>query len=432
MPARKSTAARVGGAGGGRPFARFEWMIAARYLRPRRAEAFVSIIALLSFLGIMLGVATLIVVMAVMNGFRAELIDKILGLNGHFIVQASDTPLRDYDAVAKRIAGVPGVVSAIPLIEGQALASGIETSSGALVRGIRDSDLASVPGLARNVRLGTLERFSESGGIAIGTRLASALGLVMGDNLTLVSPHGNITPLGVTPRVKAYPVVAIFEIGMSEYDSSFIFMPFEEAQIYFNRIGEASAIEIYLEDADAIDLLRPAIEQSAKRQILLGDWRQRNATFFSALAVERNVMFFILMMIVLVAALNIISGLTMLVKDKGHDIAVLRTMGATRGAVMRVFFITGAAIGTVGTFAGLVLGLAISLNVESIRQFFADLLQTEVFSPELYFLSQLPADIDSGETVSVILIALALSFLATLYPAWRAARLDPVEALRYE
>jgi len=429
MASRKSTSANRAGAG---PFSRFEWMIAGRYLRPRGSEAFVSIITLLSFLGILLGVATLIVVMAVMNGFRAELIDKILGLNGHFIVQAMDTPLTDYDVVAKRIAGQEGVVSAIPLIEGQALASGFETSSGALVRGVRDEDVSRVPGLANNVRLGTLENFSQSGGVAIGARMASALGLVLGDNLTLVSPRGNVTPLGVTPRIKAYPVVAIFEIGMSEYDSTFVFMPFEEAQIYFNQDDKATAIEIYLTNADAIDELRPAVERAAERQILLGDWRQRNSTFFSALAVERNVMFFILAMIVLVAALNIISGLVMLVKNKGHDIAILRTMGATRGAIMRIFFITGASIGTVGTIAGLVLGLTISLNVESIRQFFSRLTQTEVFSPELYFLSQLPADIDTGETVSVILMALTLSFLATLYPAWRAARLDPVEALRYE
>lgn len=429
MASRAATRSRPQGTG---PFGKFEWMIAGRYLRPRRRQAFISVIAVLSFLGIMLGVATLIVVMAVMNGFRAQLIDKILGLNGHFIVQAMDTKLTDYDPVAARIAAVPGVVSAIPLVEGQALASGIETSNGALVRGVRDEDLARVPGIAGNIRLGTLDNFTESEGVAIGTRLAASLGLTLGDSLTLVSPRGNVTPLGVTPRIKAYPVVAIFEIGMSEYDSTFIFMPFEEAQIYFNQEGEATAIEVYLSDPDSIDDLRPAIETAAQRQILLGDWRQRNSTFFSALQVERNVMFFILLLIVLVAALNIISGLIMLVKDKGHDIAILRTMGATRGAIMRVFFITGAAIGTVGTLAGFLLGFVICLNVEPIRQFLSKLTRTEVFSPELYFLSQLPADMDTGETLSVIVLALILSFLATLYPAWRAARLDPVEALRNE
>jgi lipoprotein-releasing system permease protein len=236
----------------------------------------------------------------------------------------------------------------------------------------------------------------------------------------------------VTPRIKAYPIVAIFEIGMSEYDSTFVIMPFTEAQAYFNLEDEASAIELYLSNADLVRTLRPAIEQAAQRQVLISDWQQRNVTFFSALEVERNVMFLILTLIVLVAALNIISGLTMLVKDKGHDIAILRTMGATRGAIMRVFFITGAAIGTVGTLAGVILGVIITLNVESIRQFLSTLTRTELFSPELYFLSRLPAEMNPRETVAVILMALVLSYLATLYPAWRAARLDPVDALRYE
>jgi lipoprotein-releasing system permease protein len=429
MASRASATERPAGT---RPFAPFEWMLAFRYLRARRHEAFISLISILSFLGIMLGVATLITVMAVMNGFRAQLIDKILGLNGHFIVQPMDSELTDYDAVAQRIARVPGVVAAIPLIEGQALASAEETSNGVLVRAVRDEDLGRVPGIAKNVKLGTLGNFSASGGVAIGSRLAASLGLTLGDSLTLVSPRGNATPFGVTPRVKAYPIVAIFEIGMSEYDSTFVFMPFEEAQIYFNQEGHATAIEIYLDNPDDIDRMRPAVEAAAERPIVLGDWRQRNMTFFSALEVERNVMFFILLLIVLVAALNIISGLTMLVKDKGHDIAVLRTMGATRGAIMRVFFITGAAIGTVGTIAGFLLGVLICLNVEPIRQFLSRLTRTELFSPELYFLSQLPAEMDTGETASVVIMALVLSYLATIYPAWRAARLDPVEALRYE
>ncbi|MEX0853121.1 MAG: lipoprotein-releasing ABC transporter permease subunit [Bauldia sp.] len=417
---------------GTRPFARFEWMIAGRYLRSRRREAFISVIAGFSFLGITLGVATLVIVMAVMNGFRAELIDKILGLNGHLILQAMDTRLTDYGPVAERIAAVPGVRSAIPLVEGQALATGPSASSGVLVRGVREADLPRVPSVFNNVRLGTLDAFDQSGGVAVGTRLATELGLTVGANLTLVQPRGNVTPLGVTPRIKAYPVVAIFEIGMSEYDSTFVILSFAEAQIYFNLDDQASAIEIYLDNADAIGLLRPAIEAAAARQVLLTDWRERNVTFFSALEVERNVMFLILALIVVVAALNIVSGLTMLVKDKGKDIAILRTMGATRGAIMRVFFITGAAIGTVGTLAGFVLGVVVNLNIEPIRQFISTLTRTEVFSPELYFLSQLPADMDPGETISVIVMALGLSFLATLYPAWRAARLDPVEVLRYE
>ncbi|MCR4283687.1 MAG: lipoprotein-releasing ABC transporter permease subunit [Bauldia sp.] len=417
---------------GTKPFARFEWMIAGRYLRSRRRETFISIIAGFSFIGIMLGVATLIIVMAVMNGFRAQLIDKILGLNGHLILQAMDGKLSDYGGIADRIGKVPGVVAAIPLVEGQALASGPNNSSGALIRGIREADLPKVPAIFNNVRLGTLQGFDGSQGVAIGTRLATDLGVTVGENITLVQPRGSVTPLGVTPRVKAYPVAAIFEIGMAEYDSTFIIVPFSEAQIYFNLEDQASAIEIYLSNADLVATLRPEIEAAAGRQVFITDWQQRNVTFFSALEVERNVMFLILTLIVLVAALNIISGLTMLVKDKGHDIAILRTMGATRGAILRVFFITGASIGTIGTLAGFILGVVVCLNVESIRQFISYITRTEVFSPELYFLSQLPAEMNPRETATVIVMALALSFLATLYPAWRAARLDPVEALRYE
>ncbi len=417
---------------GTRPFARFEWALAGRYLRSRRREAFISVIAGFSFIGIMLGVATLIIVMAVMNGFRAELINKILGLNGHIILQAMDTKLTDYAAVAQRVAAVPGVKSAIPLVEGQALASGANTSSGVLVRGIRQQDLPKVSGIYNNVRLGTLKDFDQSHGVAIGTRLATQLGLTIGDKLTLVTPRGSVTPMGVAPRIISYPVVAIFEIGMSEYDSTVVVLPFADAQLYFNLEDEASAIEIYLNNADMVDALRTPIERAANRQVLLTSWQERNATFFSALEVERNVMFLILTLIVLVAALNIISGLTMLVKDKGHDIAILRTMGATRGAILRVFFITGASIGTAGTLAGVLLGVVVNLNIESIRQFLSQLTQTELFSPELYFLSKLPAQMDARETITVVVMALALSFLATLYPAWRAARLDPVDALRYE
>ncbi|CAM5421510.1 lipoprotein-releasing system permease protein [Aquamicrobium terrae] len=415
------------------PFSAFERMVAWRYLRSRRKETVISVIASISFLGIMLGVATLIVVMAVMNGFRAELLTRILGINGHLIVTPVDMPLEDYAEVAKRIDGVSGVKYAIPLIDGQALAQGnVGSGTGVLVRGIRGEDLSRIALVADNIRQGSLADFDSGEGVAIGRRMAENLGLAVGDIITLISPEGDVTPLGTTPRLKGYPVTAIFEVGMSEYDSSIVYMPLSEAQLYFNMEGRVQSIEVYVDDPDGVDALKPKIEAAAQRPIYMTDWRQRNQTFFSALQVERNVMFMILTLIVLVAALNIISGLVMLVKDKGHDIAILRTMGATRGAILRIFLMTGAAIGVVGTLAGVALGVVICLNIERIREFFSWLSGTVLFNPELYFLSQLPARMDAGETLSVVAMALILSFLATLFPAWRAARLDPVEALRYE
>lgn len=413
-------------------FAPYEWMLAGRYLRSRRKETFISIIAGLSFLGITLGVATLIIVMAVMNGFRSELLTKILGINGHVLVQPIDSPLNDYDVVTQRLAGVSGVAFAMPFVEGQAMVSGPSADLGALFRGVRKADLDKLKLVSGNVLQGTLDGFDEGDGVALGSRLARQLGVGVGDFVRVITPRGSITPLGMTPRVKGYPVSAIFEIGMSEYDGSIAFMPFEEAQIYFNKEGLATGIEVYADDPDAVGPLRPMLEEAAERPAYISDWRQRNMTFFSALEVERNVMFLILTLIVLVAALNIISGMTMLVKDKGRDIAVLRTMGATKGAIMRVFIITGASIGTIGTFAGFVLGTVVCWNIESIRQGISWLTSTELFSPELYFLSKLPAEMNASETTSVVIMALVLSLLATVYPAWRAARFDPVEALRYE
>src|SRR5580658_10233829 len=413
-------------------FAPFEWMLSLRYLRARRKEGFISVIAGFSFLGIMLGVATLIIVMAVMNGFRQELLDKILGLNGHLLIQPLERPLTDWAAVADRVSQVPGIRLAAPIVEGQALASSPFNASGVLVRGIRGPDLAKLGSIATNIRQGTLDGFDQGQGLAIGSRLAEQLSVRAGDNITLVAPRGAVTPMGTTPRIKAYKIAAVFEIGMSEYDASLVYMPLVESQAYFNRSGDVTAIEVYVDNPDRVDRFRDEVTTAAARPIFMIDWRQRNATFFNALQVERNVMFLILTLIVLVAALNIVSGLIMLVKDKGSDIAILRTMGATQGAIMRVFLITGAAIGIVGTLAGFLLGTVICLNIDTIRRFLSWLTHTDLFSPELYFLSKLPADMDFKETTAVIVMALGLSLLATLYPSWRAARLDPVEALRYE
>ncbi len=416
-----------------RPFSAFERMVAWRYLRSRRKEAFISVIAGFSFIGIMLGVATLIIVMAVMNGFRTELISRILGINGHMIVQPIDGPLNNYAELATKFSGVKGVTMAIPLVEGQVLAQGIgDSSTGALVRGIRADDLGKMKSVSDHIQSGDMVGFASGSGVAIGSRMAEQLGIRVGGTITLTSPNGDVTPLGMNPRVKAYTVSAIYEIGMSEYDSTIIFMPLEDAQLFFNAEGLAQSIEIFVEHPDVVDELRQPIEDAAGRQIFITDWRDRNKTFFSALEVERNVMFMILTLIVLVAALNIISGLIMLVKDKGSDIAILRTMGATSGSVMRIFFMTGAAIGAAGTVAGVALGVVVCLNIESIRQFFSWISGTTLFSPELYFLSQLPADMNADETALVIVMALTLSFLATIFPAWRASRLDPVQALRYE
>jgi lipoprotein-releasing system permease protein len=380
----------------------------------------------------MLGVATLIIVMAVMNGFRHDLFAKIMGLNGHVIVQKISEPFDDYDAMAKKIAKVPGVVTAMPIIVGQVRVSSSTQARGGVVRGIREADLKSLKLVSGNVRAGTLDGFDKQTGIAMGVRLANNLHVGLGDMVTLVSPRGAATPFGTAPRSKAYQITSIFELGMSEYDSMMIFMPLTEAQKYFSKRNEVDVVEVVVDQPENVDHYRAAILKAGGPSISVADWRQRNETFFNVLSVERNVMFIILSLIVLVAALNIISGLMMLVKDKGRDIAILRTMGATKGAVMRIFLITGASIGVVGTLAGLVIGVIFCWNIDEIKNFVSWITGTTVFDPSVYYLTRLPAEINPHETAGIVVMALVLSVIATLYPSWKASRLDPVEALRYE
>lgn len=403
-----------------------------RYLRARRREGFISVIAGFSFLGIMLGVATLIIVMSVMNGFRTELLSRILGLNGHVVVRASGSFIRDYDTLAQSLMKIPGVVSVAPTVDGQAMVSVNGLSGGALVRGIRGPDLKNLKAVSNHVLVGSFDDFDAKEGVAIGSRLAANFNLHVGDQITLLSPRGSATPFGTAPRVKAFEIVAIFEIGMSEYDSSIVFMPLAAAQKFFGAGTTASSIELMTKNPDDVNSIAPRVADRVGDCCSVLTWQDTNRSFFSALQVERNVMFLILTLILLVASLNIISGLIMLVKDKGRDIAVLRTMGASRGSIMRIFFIAGSSIGAVGTLAGFALGVVFCDNIEAIRQFLSALSGTQLFSPEVYFLSRMPAEVDPGEVASVVGMALGLSFVATLYPAWRAASLDPVEALRYE
>ncbi|MCB2100345.1 MAG: lipoprotein-releasing ABC transporter permease subunit [Rhodobacterales bacterium] len=414
-------------------FSAFEWMMARRYLRARRQEGFISVIAGFSLLGIALGVATLIIVMAVMNGFRGELLGRILGLNGHLSVYGQTQVLTDFDARAETVRAVPGVVSATPIVEGQIMATANGIARGAVVRGIRQQDLAARKMVADNVRYGTLDAFTGPDVVLVGDRLANTLNLSVGQNITLISPKGNVTAFGTVPRLRAYKVMGTFNIGMYEYDSSYIFMPLEAAQAYFQMGPDAvTNLEVFVTDADRALAIGRDVQRAVQGVGRVHDWQQANSSFFNALQVERNVMFLILTLIILVAAFNIVSSLIMLVKDKGRDIAILRTMGATRGMIMRIFFLAGASVGAIGTFTGFILGVAFVYNIETIRGWITALSGVDVFAAEIYFLSKLPADPDPVEVVAVLAMGLALSFLATLYPSWRAARLDPAEALRYE
>ena len=414
-------------------FSPVERMLATRYMRARRAEGFISIIAWFSLAGITLGVATLIIVMSVMNGFRAELVDRILGLNGHVAIYSTEgNGIKNYDDLALSITEMPGIIAITAQIEGQVMATKNAVSLGAVIRGVRWSDLAARKPLWDSLNQKAIAGFRDDGGVLIGKTMAFKTGIAPGGTITLTTARGKATAFGTLPTRRSFKVAGIFDVGMHEYDSSFIFMPLDVAGDFLGLPTSVSGLEIYVDDPQNIAFYRTTIAGLLDENLRAFDWLDRNKSFLNALAVERNVMFLILTLIILVAAFNIVSSMIMLVRSKNADIAVLRTMGASGGSILRIFLMTGASIGIVGTATGSVLGMLFCWKIDAIKEFLESLSGTELFAAEIYFLSNLPAKVDPQEVLMVILMAISLSFLASLYPAWRATRIAPAEALRYE
>ncbi len=416
-------------------FGPFERMVAGRYLRARKGERFVSIIAIFSLVGIALGVATLIVVTSVMSGFQAELVSRILGVNGHITVEAyAGQKVTDYQPVVDKIRSLPDVASATPVLDGQALLSKEGGGSrGGLVRGIALGDLRALRPISDHIVIGSLDDFTGDDAIVVGVGLATTYRLQIGAPLTVISPEGAATAFGTIPRVRAYKVVAVFDAGLSDYNNSVVFLPLPAAQVFFQKTNAITGIEIRLHDPDKVNTVgRDLLPLMKDRPVYARDWRHANDTIIGVLQVQKDTMFIVLGMIVLVAAFNVVSSLIMLVKDKRADIAVLRTIGASSSSVMRIFLMCGAFVGVSGTVIGTIIGVLFCWNIHGVQHFVERMTGGRVFDASVFMLSELPNAIDWGDVARVVALGLILSLLATLYPSWRAARTDPVEALRHE